>query len=578
MDTWATFRRARIVVFAVLVFLCLAWIIVYFRLWLDFARAGLLLVLHSGKARHYTIEHTSIDKVFLLQGSAILFTFFRPQLPCVNLGPEAVCRRFNYVIWVGCWVIAVLGTIHASLQSDQRFINDAVLGYTASLCIMACLPRPIASLSGKSITNLPPNTPQFSKFDDVFDLTRNSQLTVNSQTLLLDASTAEDSRRKSVATILPEPRALYVVNGDTLSSIDQGSYSRRISSAYQPSGDLSYSFLFPDTFKDAISRSGTPDSAHTVTTVSSDSSVRSASTLHAESGHKVFPAESMEPLKPFPVFHETPVDTLSTSGPSPSPYSPTLMAPSMAFTKYDPIWPIRSSSVPVYHQYSHSHLIPFNLPNPYVIRGPPVTQSSRYLAASHTPRIVPPREHTSTPSGRSIRSDAASFHFNLGGTGAYCPPLRPPPIARNSNTSYLRNHRPFSTVLHFEAPESFSPYGRDVLSNGMNGGSVSSEAAMNIRRYASVPNGNMQESPRYGAARHVVHMPALGQRNGTEDKIVDPSQWRMLVMDAANRAAQLSIFVTFTVLYQVFRNGTEWYSWTIRTLHLHVQDFRIMRE
>lgn len=541
MDAWATFRRARIIVFSVLVLLCLAWsamfvvllvrewshfdlsqhavmlslaaihgftslllylmIIVYFRLWLDFARAGLLLVLHLG--------------------SAILFTLFGPQLPCVNLGPEAVCRRFNFVIWVGCWVIAAL-----------------VLGYTASLCIMACLPRPIASLSGRSITNLPPTTPQFNKFDGVVDLTRNSQLTVNSQTLLLDASTTEGSRRQSVATILPEPRALYVVNGDTLSPLGRGSSSRRISFAYQPSGDLSYSLLFPDTFKDAISRSGTPDSAHTVTTVSSDSSTRSASTLHAESGHKVSPAESMELLKPFPVFHEKTVDTLSTSGPTPSPYLPTLMAPSMASTKYDPIWPIRSSSVPVYHQYSHSHLIPFNLPNPYAIRGPPVTQSNRYLAASHTPQIVPPREHTSTPSGQSIRSDAASFHFNPGGTGAYIPTLRPPPIAMNSNTGYLRNHRPFSTVLHFEAPESFSPYGPDVLSNGMNGGSVLSEAAMNIRRYASVPNGNVQEAPRYGAARHVVHMHALGQRNGTEGKIVDSSQWRMLVMDAANRAAQ----------------------------------------
>lgn len=148
MNAWVIFRRARIVLFSFLVLLCLTWAtlfavflahewshfsgyqkivivcllslygftaillylmaVVLFRLWWDVARVVSLLVVHAG--------------------SSVVFTMYRPNLPCRGFHTEAFCKDFVFTIFVGCWVF-----------------SGMILCFSITLGIMAFLPRPMES-------------------------------------------------------------------------------------------------------------------------------------------------------------------------------------------------------------------------------------------------------------------------------------------------------------------------------------------------------------------------------------------------------------------------------------------------
>ncbi|KAI0306530.1 hypothetical protein B0F90DRAFT_767016 [Multifurca ochricompacta] len=160
MNAWTFFRRARIILLSFLVMSCLAWttlltvflvhewsyfshfqrvviisllslygftaillylmVVVHFRLWWDMARMFTLLIIHAG--------------------GSVAFTLYNPSFPCRGFSTETVCRELVHVIFIGCWAFCGI-----------------ILCFVVALGIMAFLPRPVESLSGKGETELPPS-------------------------------------------------------------------------------------------------------------------------------------------------------------------------------------------------------------------------------------------------------------------------------------------------------------------------------------------------------------------------------------------------------------------------------------
>lgn len=152
MDAWTIFRRARVILFVFLVFLCLTlaaliavflaheWsyfsayqkiavvcllsldgftaillylmVVVQFRLWWDVARVVSLLVIHTG--------------------SSVVFTLYLPRFPCRGFDTEASCKDVVFSIFIGCWVL-----------------SGMILCFLFTLGFMAFLPRPVESLIEK---------------------------------------------------------------------------------------------------------------------------------------------------------------------------------------------------------------------------------------------------------------------------------------------------------------------------------------------------------------------------------------------------------------------------------------------
>lgn len=161
---WVIFRRARIILFSFLVFLCLTWAVLFalflthdrshfsqyqkivvacllslygftaillylmvvmrFHLWWDVARVVSLLVIHVG--------------------SSVVFSLYRSSFPCGGFDSEAFCKDFVFVIFIGCWVF-----------------SGMILCFSIVLGVMAFLPRPVDSLSGSGDAKFLPSPASF---------------------------------------------------------------------------------------------------------------------------------------------------------------------------------------------------------------------------------------------------------------------------------------------------------------------------------------------------------------------------------------------------------------------------------
>ncbi|KAI0049950.1 hypothetical protein FA95DRAFT_1677128, partial [Auriscalpium vulgare] len=416
MDAWDVFRRARIILFAVLVFLCLGWAIIFaviiarewhyyavfqraimlsllathgftaillylmivvpFRLWMDFARVLLLLILHIG--------------------SAVVFTLFNSGFPCRDLGSEETCRDLNYIVFIGCWVI-----------------SGVVLGYAISLCVMSTRPKPVGSISGKPELDLPPNSPPRSSYNS----RRESQSSVNSRSGLLSNSGKE--KRLSV-TIAQPPRQLVVVNGSPGDSPTKsppqsnrsawyngnrefmhpsgleaarslaasqiasvGVLGRSPSSSNHPRTQPRVSMAplpFPNPFRDPIPRFDSPASIYSTSTIRSDLGLRGRA---GSDGSISFD-------------HASPSPPAKTA--SPPPQGP--LPPHAGFPLYTPSLHRTPSESSTYSQSStYSGL------STYLFPASP--NRSPNLAV---PPLTPNRTHATTPA-QSIHSLSASLHL-----------------------------------------------------------------------------------------------------------------------------------------------------------------------
>jgi len=164
MSAWVVFRRARFILFSVLVLACLTWTtlfavflsrelshfshsqklvvvgllslygvsaillylmaVVYFRFWWEVARVFTLLVVHTG--------------------GSLLFMHYSPRFPCLGFGTESACRGFVHTILVGCWVV-----------------SGIIFCFAIALGIMAFVPRPVETLPGGKEDGMLPSPASF---------------------------------------------------------------------------------------------------------------------------------------------------------------------------------------------------------------------------------------------------------------------------------------------------------------------------------------------------------------------------------------------------------------------------------
>lgn len=148
MNVWVIFRRARIVLFSLLVLLCFTWAALFAVFlaheWSHFSKfqkivvlclsslyglTGILLYLMAVvQFRFWWDVARVVSLVVIHTGGSLVFMHYRNSFPCRGFGTETVCRQFTFAIFIGCCVFTV-----------TMFLFAIILG------IMAFLPRPVES-------------------------------------------------------------------------------------------------------------------------------------------------------------------------------------------------------------------------------------------------------------------------------------------------------------------------------------------------------------------------------------------------------------------------------------------------
>ncbi|KAH9063393.1 hypothetical protein EDB87DRAFT_179088 [Lactarius vividus] len=146
MNAWVIFRRARIVLFTLLVLLCFTWAalfavflshewshfsefqkIVVLCLSLLYGFTGILLYLMAVVQFCFWWDVVRVVSLLIIHtGGSLVFMHYRNSFPCRGFGTETVCRQFTFAIFIGCWVFTV-----------------TMLFFAVILGIMAFLPRPV---------------------------------------------------------------------------------------------------------------------------------------------------------------------------------------------------------------------------------------------------------------------------------------------------------------------------------------------------------------------------------------------------------------------------------------------------
>ncbi|KAH9043190.1 hypothetical protein EDB85DRAFT_921377 [Lactarius pseudohatsudake] len=165
MNVWVIFRRARIVLFSLLVLLCFTWAALFAVFlsheWSHFDKFQKIVVLCLSSLYGFTwhppvfdVRYSSAcdactltpfsgpwcNSVFggtlrelyrfwlVHTGGSLVFMHYRNRFPCRGFGTETVCRQFTFAIFIGCCVFTA-----------------TMLFFAIILGIMAFLPRPVES-------------------------------------------------------------------------------------------------------------------------------------------------------------------------------------------------------------------------------------------------------------------------------------------------------------------------------------------------------------------------------------------------------------------------------------------------
>ncbi|KAI0273679.1 hypothetical protein BC834DRAFT_966167 [Gloeopeniophorella convolvens] len=494
MDAWTIFRRARIILFFMLVIICLAWAtllsILLAREWSYFSAVQRVVVLSLTILHGFTaillylmavvVFHLWLDmiRVFTLLithvGSAVLFTLYSPGFPCDNLGPDTTCRQFLFAIFIGCWVI-----------------SGTVLGFAIALGIMTCVPRPVESLTGKRDVELPASPASFKAGSFSNEQQRPVSFhSVNSRTGLV----GYDEKEVSESSLSPVP-TIMVMNGATRGTFgadpprfwddNRSVYARAVSRTNSPtsttsvfSGHRPAGSLYRNPFLD-------PSPPPTSTIYSPASTAGFGSGQHLPYVRDMLPAPSQPPALPDMMYTASPITISSGLRPLQlAPYAPYARAVSPSMSAY---------SVPV---------PPRNYLQPHM--------------------MYPDRAHTTTPGAYSLHSASASIHskWTLPALHALPPPALTPGVQRPRRFSSLLRNQDASSV--YSAP--FGTRGQTP--------------DLGLSRNVSDPSGAASLRSSESSVRQSYAPPVADnamERRGSEGQVLDQAQWQKLVLNAAGQ-------------------------------------------
>lgn len=401
---------------------------------------------------------------------------------------------------------------------------------------MTCLPRPVESLSGQPVVDLPPSPASF-KAGSLYDNRPHSQSSITSQTMLLDHE--EKGYLSTTNTGAPVNREL--------------SYSRQAGAPPQwqrplylvgQSGGHGYSRSAGahSAFSEAISRSQSP--ASFTTAVSGFPSTRSTTPYNAATRIDSPPERS-------PSLHNPFLDPAPRPGSANSVYSFSSQGSSLT---------VRPELDQRNHIWANTLPLPAGLPAPpqkalasgsvlsagstsSLFNGSKLTRhgslSDQYALLDtyfspdspggsepprndllQAPQTLPNRAHTNTPGAQSIHSVAASFHLQGTQPGRGAPNLSSPPPA----------------ALTQGAPHRLSAFLRmQGRSDDYNAPFGTRGPAVEVKRNVTMPNGYSQGRTANGGPPGPSGQATsrLGERRGSEGQALDYGQWKNLVMNAA---------------------------------------------
>lgn len=269
---------------------------------------------------------------------------------------------------------------------------------------------------------------------------------------------------------------------------------------------------FPNPFRDPPPRYGSPDSTHSMTTMGSfGTDFRGIGQHDMFRGPHLLHDQTSMPIYPVQV---------GSAESQPTHLLPIPWAP---------------------HQDSRTHLSTYDVPTSAPASAPVFSQPTLV-----SPSSIPRRAPTPLDFAPSVRSVSPSVHSHISAVpmrSDYLAPYtfpskpmtdatRPVPVPPVYNGQVTR--RPLSALLRFEEPRDprFQP----------NNPYAQFQPAQ-IRRYGSVANGAAQGTQVYhdyargNEARQVDRVHISGERRGSDGQVVDYTQWRRLVMNAAQGRA-----------------------------------------